>query len=119
MEAAEGLTRRALDGGWEVDGRPGLVYTVDWDGDAVADVRLHWPVCAGIQAAADLLRRTGDQHWEGWYRRLWDHAARYFIDERGTWRNELDENMHQGTQVWPGRPDVYHCTGALTTPLAV
>ena len=40
-------------------------------------------------------------------------------DENGAWRNELDENMHQGTQVWPGRPDVYHCTGALTTPLAV
>ena len=119
VEAADELTRRALDGGWEVDGRPGLVYTVDWEGDAVADVRLHWPVCEGIQAAAYLLRRTGDQHWEGWYRRLWDHAARYFIDENGAWRNELDENMHQGTQVWPGRPDVYHCTGALTTPLAV
>ena len=50
VEAADGLTRRALDGGWALDGRPGLVYTVDWDGAPVADVRLHWPVCEGIQA---------------------------------------------------------------------
>ncbi|HET6968852.1 MAG TPA: AGE family epimerase/isomerase [Ornithinibacter sp.] len=119
VEAADGLTRRALDGGWAVDGRPGLVYTVDWDGSPVADVRLHWPVCEGIQTSAALLRRTGDQHWEGWYRRLWDHAARYFVDEHGAWRNELDDDMREAGSVWPGRPDVYHCTGALTTPLEV
>ena len=118
-ESAEALTRRALDGGWGVDGRPGLVYTVDWDGTPVADVRLHWPVCEGIQAAAFLVRRTGDPHWEGWYRRLWDHAARWFVDERGTWRNELDDEMAEGGRIWPGRPDVYHCGGAYVTPLEV
>lgn len=119
VEAADGLSRRALDGGWALDGRPGLVYTVDWDGAPVADVRLHWPVCEGIQTSAALLRRTGDPHWEGWYRRLWDHAARYFVDERGAWRNELDDQMREAGSVWPGRPDVYHCTGALTTPMEV
>ncbi len=119
LEAAEGLTRRALDGGWAVDGRPGLVYTVDWDGEPVADVRLHWPVCEGIQTTAVLVRRTDDPHWESWYRRLWDHAARYFIDGRGTWRNELDEDMAEAGRVWPGRPDVYHCGGALTGPLGL
>ena len=118
VEAADGLCRRALDGGWALDGRPGLVYTVDWSGEPVADVRLHWPVCEGIQASAALLRRTGDPHWEGWYRRLWDHAARYFVDEQGTWRNELADDMGEGGRIWPGRPDVYHCTGALTGPLA-
>lgn len=116
-EAAEALTRRALDGGWALDGRPGLVYTVDWDGAPVAGVRLHWPVCEGIQTSAVLVRRTGDPHWEGWYRRLWDHAARYFIDERGTWRNELGPDMAEAGTVWPGRPDVYHCGGALAGPL--
>ena len=117
LESADGLCRRALDGGWALDGRPGLVYTVDWDGNPMADVRLHWPVCEGIQASAALLRRTGDQTWERWYRRLWDHAARYFIDDRGTWRNELARDMSEGGRMWPGRPDVYHCTGALTGPL--
>lgn len=117
LETADGLSRRALDRGWGLDGRPGLVYTVDWDGTPVADVRLHWPVCEGIQATAALLRRTGDPHWEGWYRRLWDHAARYFVDDRGTWRNELADDLTEGGGLWPGRPDVYHCTGALTGPL--
>jgi sulfoquinovose isomerase len=116
--AAEGLATRALDGAWGIDGRPGLVYTVDWDGRPVAGVRLHWPVCEGIQATAALARRTGDRHWEGWYRRLWDHAARYFIDDHGTWRNELGEDLDEAGRLWPGRPDVYHCGGALTGPLA-
>jgi sulfoquinovose isomerase len=115
--AAEALVGRALDEGWALDGRPGLVYTVDWDGRPVAGLRLHWPVCEGIQATARLVRHTGRAHWEGWYRRLWDHAARYFVDERGTWRGELDERMEEGGTLWPGRPDVYHCAGALTGPL--
>lgn len=118
-EGAEALTRRALDGGWALDGRPGLVYTVDWQGAPVADVRLHWPVCEGIQITAYLVRRTGDEHWERWYRRLWDHAARYFVDDRGTWVNELDEDMAEAGLIWPGRPDVYHSGGAYVTPLEV
>ena len=118
VEAAEGLTRRALDGGWEVDGRPGLVYTVDWDGDAVADVRLHWPICEGIQASAFLLRRTGDQHWEGWYRRLWDHAAG--TSSTSTARGATSSTRTCAKAPGVARPaDVYHCTGALTTPLEV
>ncbi len=119
VEAAEGLTRRALDDGWALDGRPGLVYTIDWEGRPVSDVRLHWPLCEGIQASAELLHTTGDEHWERWYRRLWDHAARFFIDERGTWRNELADDMTEGSRLWPGRPDVYHCGGALAGCLAV
>jgi sulfoquinovose isomerase len=115
--AAVALARRSLDEGWALDGRPGLVYTVDWDGRPVATIRLHWPVCEGIQATAALHRRTGDVHWEQWYRRLWDHAARYFVDGHGTWRNELDDRMEEAGTLWPGRPDVYHCGGALTGPL--
>jgi sulfoquinovose isomerase len=116
VEAADALARRALDSGWALDGRPGLVYTVGWDGSPVAGIRLHWPVCEGIQAAAALRARTGDSQWEGWYRRLWDHARQWFIDDRGTWRNELDESMAEAGTVWPGRPDVYHCGGALLGP---
>lgn len=117
VPAAESLARTALDRCWALDGRPGLVYTVDWDGRPVATVRLHWPVCEGIQAAAALRRHTGDPHWERWYRRLWDHAERYFVDDAGTWRGELDDAMAEAGTLWPGRPDVYHCGGALTGPL--
>ncbi|TWP36352.1 AGE family epimerase/isomerase [Leekyejoonella antrihumi] len=117
VEAAEELAARALDDLWEADGRPGLVYTVDWDGRPVSTTRLHWPVCEAIQASASLYRTTGNWHWERWYRALWDHAAAFFIDAEGTWINELDDDMHEGGTVWPGRPDVYHCGGALTGPV--
>ena len=80
-------------------------------------MRLHWPVCEGIQATALLGRLTGEPEWEQWYRRLWDHAATYFVDDTGSWVNELDEQMREGHEVWPGRPDVYHATGAYLAPL--
>ena len=116
LEAAAALSRRAL-GAWGVDGREGLVYTVDWDAKPVSTVRLHWPVCEGIQATALLGRLTGEAEWEQWYRRLWDHAATYFVDSTGSWVNELDAQMQEGYDVWPGRPDVYHATGAYMAPL--
>ena len=94
-ESAEALTRRALDGGWGIDGVEGIPYTVDWDGTPVASVRLHWPVCEAIQASAELIRTTGDEHWEQWYSRLWDHAAAVWIDENGAWRNEVDAKLHE------------------------
>ncbi|MFC7597099.1 AGE family epimerase/isomerase [Terrabacter sp. GCM10028922] len=116
LEAAIALTRSAL-GVWGVDGREGLVYTVDWHGRPVSTVRLHWPICEGIQATASLRALTGDREWEQWYRRLWDHAAAHFVDPTGSWVNELDEDFREGCSVWPGRPDVYHAAGAYLGPL--
>jgi sulfoquinovose isomerase len=117
LESAVALARKALSS-WGVDGREGLVYTVDWQSKPVSDVRLHWPICEGIQATALLGSLTGDPEWERWYRRLWDHAASYFVDTTGSWINELDQDMKEGHLVWPGRPDVYHSTGAYLAPLA-
>ncbi len=114
LEGAQALTESAL-GGWGADGQEGLVYTVDWDRRPVSRLRLHWPVCEGIQACAALDTSTRDTRWEGWYRALWDHASR-FIDNRGTWFNELDTDLRPSGTVWPGRPDVYHCVGAYTVP---
>lgn len=116
LEGAAALSRTALDA-WGLDGREGLVYTVDWRGRPVSTVRLHWPVCEGIQATASLHRLTGEARWETWYRRLWDHAARYFIDPNSSWINELDDTGGEGNAVWPGRPDVYHGGGAYLAPL--
>ena len=116
LDSAAALSRKAL-AAWGVDGRDGLVYTVDWDGAPVSTVRLHWPVCEGIQASALLHGLTGDPEWERWYRRLWDHAAAYFLDSSGSWINELDDEMGEGFSVWPGRPDVYHAAGAYLAPL--
>lgn len=60
VDAAANLTRTALEGGWAADGKDGLVYTVDWDGAPVSRLRLHWPICEGIQTCAALVRVTGD-----------------------------------------------------------
>ncbi|GAA2737338.1 hypothetical protein GCM10009867_24090 [Pedococcus aerophilus] len=116
LSSAEALARKALSA-WGVDGREGLVYTVDWESKPVSDVRLHWPICEGIQATALLGGLTGEAEWEQWYRRLWDHAAAHFVDTSGMWINELDADMNEGFVVWPGRPDVYHATGAYMAPL--
>ncbi len=115
LEASIGLTSRALDC-WGNDGVEGLVYTVDWDGDPVTRERLHWPVCEAIQTAHVLGSITADRHWERWYRRLWDHAEAHFIDARGAWINELDVDLRPSAEIWPGRPDYYHCVGAYTVP---
>ena len=117
-EAAVGLAGTALDRGWGGDGVDGLPYTVDWDGTPVSRLRLHWPVCEGIAATAALHRHTGDPRWEAWYRRLWDHAAAHFVDDRGAWINELGADLREAGTVWPGRPDVYHCLGAHLIPQA-
>jgi mannose/cellobiose epimerase-like protein (N-acyl-D-glucosamine 2-epimerase family) len=31
--------------GWNIDGAPGIVYTLDWDNKAVVRHRLHWTHC--------------------------------------------------------------------------
>lgn len=115
-EVASELAARALQS-WAADGRDGLPYTVDWDGTVVSGLRLHWPVCEAIQATAQLGAVTGEPVWEGWYRRLWRYADRYFIDARGAWINEIDAAGKPAGTVWPGRPDVYHAGGALLGPL--
>ncbi|GAB95169.1 mannose/cellobiose epimerase-like protein (N-acyl-D-glucosamine 2-epimerase family) [Kineosphaera limosa] len=117
VEHAVALAGRALDS-WGTDGREGLVYTVDWDGSPVSRLRLHWPVCETIWTTSALLKVTADERWEHEYRRAWDFAATHFIDDRGTWINELDEELRASSNVWPGRPDFYHAIGALAGPTA-
>ena len=115
-EAAVALTESALDRGWAADGSPGIVYTVDWQRRPVSVLRMHWPVCEGIQVTSALAQLTDDAHWHEWYARLWEHARAYFIDDNGQWRNELDAQLRPSETVWPGRPDVYHCVGAYVVP---
>lgn len=116
LEAAEGLADKAFES-WGADGIDGLPYTVDWQGETVVGLRLHWPVCEAIQATAQLGRRTGADRWEQRYRQAWEHAARYFVEPTGSWPNELDADLRPSESVWPGRPDVYHISGAYLGPL--
>ena len=57
---AQLLFRVATDIGWSVDGRPGIVYTTDWQDRPVVRRRMHWAHAEAVAAAAALAARTGE-----------------------------------------------------------
>jgi mannose/cellobiose epimerase-like protein (N-acyl-D-glucosamine 2-epimerase family) len=113
LPTASTLFARAVETGWEADGHPGFVYTVDWDGRVSVDSRLHWVLAEAIGAASALARLTGNPEYDLWYQRFWELAARAFVRADGSWRCELDANLNEHARVWRGRPDGYHASAAL------
>jgi len=79
-EAALGLFDAGVEQGWSVDGHPGFVYTVDWQGEPVVRLRMHWVVAEAAGAAATLYQVTGEDRFIDWYRQWWDYARTYAID---------------------------------------
>lgn len=115
VEAAQALFARAAADGWWADGRPGFVYTTDWDGAPVVADRFHWVAAEAIGAAAAL--HTGDEVYAHHYRRWWDHAATALIDpEHGSWHHQLDPHNQPAETVWAGKPDIYHAFQATLIP---
>ena len=103
--------------GWDVDGAPGIVYTLDWDNRPVVRQRLHWVHAEACAAASALLQRTGESHYEAWYRRFWEFNERYFIDRaNGSWHHELGLDNCPSAQIWAGKPDLYHAWQAVLIP---
>ena len=121
LDAARALFARALADGWD-EARTGFVYTVGADGAPVVADRFHWVLTEAIGAAAYLYRATGDEDYDRWYQRFWDHAALFLIDRRdGSWRHELTPDNRPGHTTWTGKPDLYHALQATLfarTPLA-
>lgn len=115
---AERLFASACRDAWSVDGAPGLVYTLDFDKQAVVRQRLHWVVAEASAAAAALLRRTGEAKYEIWYRRFWDFTETYLIDRcDGSWFHELTPQNTPGSDIWPGKSDLYHAYQATLLPV--
>lgn len=109
LRHARALFQGAIDDGWDVDGRPGFVYTVDWDGRPVVRERMHWVVAEAIGAATALRQATGDASYGDWAETWWRHVVDCFRDERGgSWSHELSPNNRPSSVVWHGKPDVYH-----------
>jgi mannose/cellobiose epimerase-like protein (N-acyl-D-glucosamine 2-epimerase family) len=103
--------------GWEIDGAPGMVYNLDWDNKAVVRHRLHWTHCEASAAASALLKRTGDEQYERWYRLFWEFCECHFIDhECGSWHHELDPLNRPSGDIWAGKPDLYHAWQAVLIP---
>jgi sulfoquinovose isomerase len=117
LEDAVGLFDAAVRVGWEVDGRPGFAYTVDWTGRPVVRTRMHWVVAEAIGAAGALHRRTRDARFASWFETWWDYAETYLVDRaRGSWHHELDVDNRPSSTVWSGKPDVYHAYQATLFP---
>lgn len=103
--------------GWDVDGAPGIVYTLDWDNRPVVHQRLHWTHAEASAAASALLKRTGEQQYEVWYRRFWEFCEGHFIDrQQGSWHHELGRDNRPAAEIWGGKPDLYHAWQAVLIP---
>ncbi|NTV38707.1 MAG: AGE family epimerase/isomerase [Demequinaceae bacterium] len=116
-DAAESLYETAVRDGWDVDGAPGFVYTVDWEGNPVVRERMHWVAAEAIGAAAVLFRRTKNPRYTSDYERWWAYTREYLIDlEQGSWRHELDRVNSPSRRVWEGKADLYHAVQATLFP---
>lgn len=116
-EAAVRLFERAVADGWSVDGRPGFVYTTDWDGRPVVRQRMHWVAAEGLATAAALGRRTGDPEYANRYAEWWRYAERFLVDrDGGSWWHELDADNRPSAQTWEGKPDLYHVVQLTLLP---
>jgi sulfoquinovose isomerase len=117
LEASEAMFGRAVDVGWDRD-HGGLAYTVDWNGAPANPDHYWWPVAEGIATSAYLLRVTGREVYEHWYRTFWEYAATHLIDrERGGWYPELDAGNRRKVHPWYGKPDIYHALQACLLPI--
>jgi sulfoquinovose isomerase len=117
LEAAEAMFERGVSVGWDRD-NGGLAYTVDWNGAPANPDHYWWPVAEGIATSSYLLRVTGRERYEDWYRTFWEYAATYLIDrERGGWYPELDARNHRKAHPWYGKPDIYHFLQACLLPI--
>ncbi|MDF1604761.1 AGE family epimerase/isomerase [Nocardioides sp. YIM 152315] len=114
---ARHLFETAIRVGWEADGAPGFVYTVDWDGTPVVRSRMHWVVAEAIGAAGALHLRTGERVFRHWSDTWWAYAREHLLDlEHGSWHHELDAANRPAATVWTGKPDVYHAFQATVLP---
>lgn len=115
--AAAELYDRAVSDGWDVDGAPGFVYTVDWQGTPVVHERMHWVVAEAIGAAAVLFRRTGETRFADDYATWWAFVTEYLVDtDGGSWWHELDRHNAPSSLVWAGKADLYHAVQATLIP---
>jgi len=117
VEDARSLFDAAVHDGWAVDGAPGFVYTVDWEGTPVVRERMHWVAAEATAAAAALHAATGDPSYAEWYHQWWAYVAAAFIDEElGSWHHELSPDNRPSSTTWSGKPDLYHAFQATLLP---
>ncbi len=117
IPAARALYSTAVREGWQADGEPGFVYTIDGDARPIVRERMHWVTAEAIGAAATLYRRTRQEEYAEHYRRWWEYAGAHHLDHAGgSWFHELGPDQKVSRTVWEGKPDVYHAVQATLLP---
>lgn len=115
VQASTALFERACADGWAVDGQPGFIYTVDWDGTPLIRQRLHWVAAEALAAATvreglDLPVAAPVQEW-------WQFVEDHHRDlEDGSWHHELDPQNQPAATIRPGKADLYHAVQACLLP---
>ncbi|GAA4118617.1 hypothetical protein GCM10022415_17830 [Knoellia locipacati] len=117
LDDPQGLFDAGVREGWAVDGSPGFVYTVDFEGQPVVRERMHWVAAEAIGAAATLHHATGDPAYEHWYRTWWDYVDTEVIDRvGGSWWHELSPAGEVSRTTWDTKADLYHAVQATLIP---
>jgi len=117
LRDAAGLFDAAVREGWHVDGQPGFVFTVDWDGSPVVRQRLHWVLCEALGAATVLHQVTGEESYRDRWHEWWAYAEEHLLDrEHGSWHHELSPDNRPAATIRPGKADLYHAVQATLLP---
>jgi len=117
LDDAAALFDAAVREGWAVDGAPGFVYTVDWQGRPVVRERMHWVAAEAVAAAAALHAATGDARYDALYTQWWDYVGEHVLDRAGgSWWHELGPDNRVSRTVWAGKADLYHAVQATLVP---
>jgi mannose/cellobiose epimerase-like protein (N-acyl-D-glucosamine 2-epimerase family) len=75
-------------------------------------------VSEAIGAAAYISAFDSHDHFQAWYRKLWDYAENHVIDHKnGGWFSELKEDLTPTSRLFVGKPDIYHALQACLIPL--
>ena len=79
-----------------------------------SSAKYFWAQAEAIAAAALLALRTGEDHYWGWYDRVWDYTWDHFVDHaHGAWYRVLDaQNQRVGNHKGVGEEVDYHTMGA-------
>lgn len=121
MQGATELFERARVDGWRRGGKPGFVYTVDFEGNPVLTDRLQWVLSEAICATVALRRALLDdgasvgevEAYEHSYRSWIDYMHDYMMVEPGVIARQLDEDSEPMEGTITARPDIYHTIQAF------
>jgi sulfoquinovose isomerase len=118
LDDARALYKVGKQFGWEADGLPGFVHTIDWDTKPINSSRMRWVATEAVMAAYTLWKITDEIQYLKDYDIWWSYIDEYLIDrDFGSWHTELDFSQGSTSVTGMGKPDIYHPINAVLLPL--